>query len=253
MRDVVFHSAALGREIQYRVLLPSPVASEQKLPVVYLLHGNGGDFRDWSDYSDLSGFVHANLVLVMPQGDDSYYVNAIEHPANRYEDYIVGDILSNVEAKFRIEKGRANRAIIGVSMGGFGAIKIGLSHPDLFVFVGALSPAIDVTRRQFTVRRIQQSWALRSIFGPWGSEARSRNDPFIIARSEVPANAPYIYLSCGADESLLPANREFAAVLSEQHLPHEFHVVPGGHDWTQWNQVLPVMLRSLLQRVGHQN
>jgi putative tributyrin esterase len=138
-------------------------------------------------------------------------------------------------------------------MGGFGAIKIGLSHPDLFPFVAGLSPAIDVPRRQFSVRRIQQSWALRSIFGPWGSETRRRNDPFLIARSVALATAPYVFVSCGADESLLPATRDFAALLAAQHLPYEFHVVPGGHEWTQWNQVLPAMFKSLLQRIAHQN
>jgi dipeptidyl aminopeptidase/acylaminoacyl peptidase len=72
MRDVVFHSAALGREMQYRVMLPASIASQQKLPVVFLLHGGGGGFRDWSNYSEVARFTKANLVLVMPQGDYSY-------------------------------------------------------------------------------------------------------------------------------------------------------------------------------------
>jgi putative tributyrin esterase len=251
MRDVVFHSATLGREMQYRVMLPASVASQQKLRVVYLLHGGGGGFRDWSNYSDVARFTKADLVLVMPQGDYSYYVNAVEPPANRYEDYIVQDLLSDVEAKFPVAQGRANRAIIGVSMGGFGAIKIALSNPGLFAFAGALSPAIDVPRRPFSFRRVQQSRAMRSIFGPWGSDARRRKDPFLIARTVAPAKAPYLFVSCGADESLLPANREFAAVLAEQHLPYEFHVVPGGHEWTQWNKELAALFDSLFQRLGH--
>jgi S-formylglutathione hydrolase FrmB len=196
MHDVVFHSASLGREMRYRVVLAASIAPHQKLPVAYLLHGGGGDFRDWSNYSDVARFAEANLVLVMPEGDYSYYVNAVEHPADRYEDYIAQDLLSDVEARFPIAKGRANRAIVGVSMGGFGAIKI-------FAFAGALSPASDVAHRQFSIRRVQQSWALRSIFGPWGSDSRRRNDPFLIARSVAPASAPYLFLFCGADESLL--------------------------------------------------
>jgi S-formylglutathione hydrolase FrmB len=91
---------------------------------------------------------------------------------------------------------------------------------------------------------------MRSIFGTWGSETRRRNDPFLIARSVVPAQAPYLFLSCGADESLLAPNRQFAAVLAEQHLAHEFHIVPGGHEWAQWNKELPVLFDSLIQRVG---
>ena len=159
MRDVTFHSAALGREMWYRAVLPASIRPNEKLPVAYLLHGAGGDFRDWSNYSDVSRSAEANLVLVMPQGDYSYYVNAAERPADRYEDYIVQDLRADVEARFPIARDRSKRAIVGVSMGGFGAIKIALSHPELFTFAGALSPAIDVPRRQFSMRRIQQSRA----------------------------------------------------------------------------------------------
>jgi putative tributyrin esterase len=251
MRDVIFRSPALGREMRYRVLLPASVAAGENLPVTYLLHGGGGDFRDWSNYSDVARFAENKLVLVMPEGDYSYYVNAVERPADHYEDYIVRDLLADVEARFPIAKGRANRAIVGVSMGGFGAIKIALSHPDLFVFAGALSPAIDVPRRKFSLRRVQQSMALRSIFGPSGSTARRSNDPFLLALAVLPTNAPYLFLTCGEDESLLAPNREFAAELARQRLPYEFHVVPGGHEWTQWNKEVPMLFERLLAYVGH--
>jgi S-formylglutathione hydrolase FrmB len=252
LRDVVFHSVALDREMRYRVLLPASTASHQKLQVAYLLHGGGGGFRDWSNYSDVTRYAEANLVLVMPQGDYSYYVNAVERPRDRYEDYIVQDLLADVEARFPIAKGRANRAIAGVSMGGFGAMKIALSHPDLFAFAGAISPAIDVSRRAFSIRRVQQYRALSSIFGPSGSVTRHSNDPFFIARTVAAAKAPYLFLSCGDEESLLAANREFVAVLTEQHLPYEFHVVPGGHEWKQWNKQLPSLFERLLQYVGRE-
>jgi S-formylglutathione hydrolase FrmB len=238
--------------MRYRVALPVSIASHQKLPVVYLLHGGGGSFREWSNYSDVTRFAEASLVLVMPQGDYSYYVNAAERPGDRYEDYIVQDLLADVEAKYPIANGRSNRAIVGVSMGGFGAIKIALSHPDLFAIAGALSPAIDVPRRRFSIKRIQQYWAHRSIFGPWGSDARRRNDPFVLARSVDASKASYLFLTCGAGEGLLEANREFAAVLTEQHLQYEFHVVPGGHDWNQWNRQLPSLFERLLRCVGRE-
>jgi putative tributyrin esterase len=249
MRDVILHSVALGREMRYRVMLPNVIAPRHRLPVVYLLHGAGGDFRDWSNNSYVAQYAEAGLILVMPQGDYSYYVNAAEQPADRYEDYIVHDLLSDVETKLPIARSRANRAIVGVSMGGFGAIKIALSHPDLFAFAGALSPAIDVPRRPFSIKRIQQSWALHSIFGPWGGEARHGNDPFLIARTVTAAKAPYMFLSCGDGEGLLPVNREFAAVLSQQHLSYEFHVVRGGHDWEQWDRQLPSLFARLIQHV----
>jgi len=249
MRDEGFRSAALLRDMRYRVILPVAIAPGRKLPVVYLLHGADGDSRDWSNYSEVAQYAEAGLILIMPQGDYSYYVNAVKRPGDRYEDYIVQDLISDVEAKFPAARDRAHRAIVGVSMGGFGAIKIELTHPDLFVFAGALSPAIDVPRRPFSLRRINQSWEFRSLFGSSDSEERRSRDPFFIARKGNPDQAPYIFMTCGEGDSLLPPNREFAALLSQRRFASELQVLPGGQDWDQWSRQLPGLFESLKQHV----
>jgi putative tributyrin esterase len=248
LRDITFRSTALGRDMEYRVI--SPVEkSGRKLPVLYLLHGGGGGFRDWSNYSDVARLAESGLLLVMPEGESSYYTNAVDPPQNRFEDYITHDLITDVESRFPAASGRTNRAVIGISMGGFGAIKIGLRHPDLFFFVGGLSAAIDVPRRAFTFRRLQQSRHYNSIFGPSGSHTRRDNDPFVLVRSANPETAPYFFLTCGEQEGLLPANREFAALLAQQHFRCELHTVRGGHDWNQWNAWLPSVLHSLLDHM----
>jgi putative tributyrin esterase len=250
MRDVTFRSAALDRDMHYRVVLPANLTAGTKLPVVYLLHGGGGGFRDWTNFSDAASYAERGLILVMPEGDDSYYVNAAERQQDRYEDYIVKDLIADVESKFPVATGRANRAIIGVSMGGYGAIKLALSHPDLFVFSAGISPAVDVPSRPFSIKRISQWQHHRSIFGPWGGQAQRGDDPFVLARAADPAKMPYLFLSCGDQEGLLPANRNFAALLESHHFRYEFHVVPGGHDWNQWNQRLPDLFQSLGKHLG---
>jgi S-formylglutathione hydrolase FrmB len=83
MRDVVFHSVALNRDMPYRVVFPASIAAGHKLPVVYLLHGLGGGFRDWTNYSDVANFAEGGLILVMPEGDSSYYVNSAQRPQDR--------------------------------------------------------------------------------------------------------------------------------------------------------------------------
>ena len=164
MRDVAFRSAALDRDMQYRVVLPANIVAGRKLPAVYLLHGGGADFHSWTNDSDVSRFAEKGLVLVMLEGNSSYYVNASERPRDQFEDYIVNDLIADAESKFPIAVGRDHRAVIGVSMGGFGAINLSLKHPDLFAFAGALSPAVDVPSRPFSIKRIGQWREHSSIF-----------------------------------------------------------------------------------------
>jgi putative tributyrin esterase len=250
LRDVTFHSSALNRDMPYRVVLPSKVAPGQRLPVVYLLHGGGGGFRDWTNDSDVAHFAESGLILVMPEGASSYYTNAVDPPQDRYEDYIVGDLIADVESKFPVATGRASRALIGVSMGGFGAVNLALHHPDLFIFAGGLSSAIDVPRRAFSIKRLQQSRHYNSIFGSSGSQTRRDNDPFVLVRTARPETTPYLFLTCGEQEGLLPSNRDFAKLLEGRHFRYEFHTVPGGHDWNQWNAWLPTLFRSLAERMN---
>jgi putative tributyrin esterase len=249
MQDVTFRSVSLQRDMPYRVILPSNSPSNKKLATVYLLHGGGGDYRDWSNYSDVTRFAERGFVLVMPEGNSSYYMNAAERQQDRYEDYITRDLISEVEKRFPVPHDRANRALVGISMGGFGAVTLALKHPDLYVFVGGLSSAVDVPSRAFSMKRIGQYRAHAQIFGSWGSATRQANDPYFLAQSD-PANMPYLYLTCGDQEGLLPANRKLASLLQQSGFKYEFHAGPGGHDWNQWNQRLPTLFESLEQHLG---
>jgi len=249
LRDVTFRSSALFREMQYRVIFPENLSPGQRLPVVYLLHGGGGGYRDWSNYSDVARFAESGWLLVMPEGASSYYTNAVDPQQDRYEDYILHDLIRDVSSRFPVAEGRANRAIIGVSMGGFGAVNLALRHPDSFVFVGGISSAIDVPRRAFSIKRLRQSRHYNSIFGVHGSQNRRDNDPFILVRAADASTAPYFFLTCGEQEGLLPANREFASLLAQRHLRYEFHTVRGSHDWNQWNAWLPSVFQSLSEHL----
>jgi S-formylglutathione hydrolase FrmB len=134
-------------------------------------------------------------------------------------------------------------------MGGFAAIKLALSKPQLFFFVGAFSPSIDVLHRRFSVRRIGEWMRIRAIFGPMGSNSRQLMDPFMLVQLADPAATPYIYLGAGEQEPLLEPNRRFAARLKDRHFAYEFHTKPGGHDWGEWDAQIPGCFDSLLERL----
>jgi S-formylglutathione hydrolase len=253
MQDVTFFSAALQRKMPYRVFLPEKLVASERLPVVYLLHGGGGGYRDWSNDSDVARYAaqsdSGGLILVMPEGDSSYYMNAALAPEDRYEDYLVTDLIGDVEARFPAARGRKNRAIVGVSMGGFAAVKLALTRPELFVFAGGISPAINVPGRRFTWKRAEQSLRFRRIFGPWGSTTRQSSDPFALVKSADPRATPFLYLTAGEQEPLLDPNRRFASHLRDGRFTYEFHTKPGGHDWNEWDAQIPGCFESLLQHL----
>jgi putative tributyrin esterase len=176
-------------------------------------------------------------------------MNAVEATQDKYENYITQDLIADVEARFPAKKDRENRAIVGVSMGGFAAIEYALTRPDLFFFAGALSPAIDVPGRRFSVKHIEQWWRFRKIFGPVGSKERNAHDPFVLVQSANPQVTPYLYLTAGQQEPLLGPNRRFAARLKQRMFAYEFHTKPGGHDWTEWDTQIPGCFKLLLARL----
>lgn len=245
LRDVTFHSKALQRDMPYRVVMPSDPTTGKKLRTVYLLHGGGGGFRDWTNYSDVAKYAEDGLILVMPEGNSSYYANAATRPQDRYEDYIVKDLIEDVESKFPAIGGREGRAIAGVSMGGFGAINLALHHPQLYAFASGISAAIDVPSRPFSMKRWEQWRRFRAIFGPWEGSIQRSDDPFLLARSADVEKAPYFFLTCGEQEGLLGPNRRFASLLKERHFQYEFHTTPGDHNWKQWDEWLPKLFQSM--------
>jgi S-formylglutathione hydrolase FrmB len=251
MQDVTFFSTALNRETTYRVFLPRMLPTDQKFPVLYLIHGQGDNFTSWSNNTDVAHYVapegSTGLILVMPDCASSYCMNSATRPQDKYEDFMVHDLIADVESRFPAAPNRDNRAIIGISMGGFAAVKLALSHPDLFVFAGSLSGALDVPSRRFSFRQIGQWWRFRGIFGPSGSKTRLSSDPFQLIQTADPRPTPHLYLTVGENEPLLEPNQRFAERARALHFSSEFHTVSGTHTWTTWNSQIPDCFQSLLQ------
>src|SRR5262249_7908316 len=148
---------------------------------------------------------------------------------DRYEDFITQDLVNDVEQYYRVLGTRETRGIAGVSMGGYGAIKIALRHPQQYGFAASLSGPFDVTGRRFAARRFGQSLRLIRVFGFSGGPGRRDSDVFLLAQKTD--TAPYIYLACGRNEGLLEVNRSFDNLLTRRGLAHEYHESPGDHSW----------------------
>jgi putative tributyrin esterase len=242
-------SRMMGKEIPYRVVLPASYSTQEqkRYPVVYLLHGLTGHFNNWTEMAKLTEHVGKyELIVVTPEGGDGWYTDSVSIKDEKWESYIVQELIPEIEKKYRTLSNRDERAVAGLSMGGFGALKFGLKYPDKFVLAGSFSGALgaaEITEKQFP-GAIGKT--INGIFGPVDSVTRRSNDIFAIIRSLTPERMktiPFIYLDCGTEDFLFQNNREFVNLLIEKKVPHEFRELPGAHDWKYWDKQVQEFLK----------
>ncbi len=249
--DTELHSAVLGRDIHLRLIVPVNRASKSSLPVLYLLHGAGVNFRDWANNSDISAFAGEHqILLVMPDAAGTYYINEA-NGHGQYETAFIQEIMPEVHRLIPdAATTRERTGLAGISRGGFGAITLGLHHPERFSFLGDISGALDLTERPFRLRSPIQSYELRRRFGPDNSPTRRANDPFLLIGTVAKSDMPYVFISCGDRDTLLFVNRRFAGLLRSRSLAFGFDEVAGGHDWSTWNEQMPQFEHAVLAHLA---
>jgi len=240
-----FKSKSLGRDMKYRVWLPAGYANgTKKYPALYLLHGWSGDETNWSTLTKLAEYASdLPVIIVMPDGQNSWYVNSVSDEEEKFEDYLMRDLIEEIEHSWRIVPSREGRAIAGLSMGGYGAVKEALKHPEVFQVAASLSGAFNAGSPELERERADLRPSLVQAFGPEHSETRAQNDLFALAQKVDVKATPYLYIDCGnQDGSFLEPNRKLVAILSQRKLVYEYHEFPGVHDWQYWDKRLPAVL-----------
>ncbi len=221
-------SSVLGKQVAANVLLPN--TGRGPFAVMYLLHGLSDDHTIWLRRTRIESYIeNLPLIVVMPDGFRGFYTDNEAGPA--YGKYIGQELPDCIERLFPAKRTRAGRCLTGLSMGGYGAIRLALAHPDRFASAVSHSGAL--------------------MFGTV-PEARLEGDEFNRIRGKSPAGGahdlqyllkaakkaralPRIRFDCGTDDFLLSANRAFSAFLTRQKVAHEYAEYPGGHNWDYWD------------------
>jgi putative tributyrin esterase len=250
VKDFSFHSTSLERDMRYRVIFPRDYNRGGRFPVLYLLHGLYGDYLNWDTRTGLQNYAqNLRLLIVMPDAGDSWYTNSATVRADKFEDYVAKDLISEIDDKFPTIRNRDARAIAGLSMGGYGAIKLALKYPGLFVFAGSLSGALNAGQNLYA-QRPEFRAKLLEVFGPEGSTARADNNVFLLVSAPRQTRDPYFYLACGTSDFFLETNRAFVRQLSSRKIPYEYHETAGGHAWEYWDAAVQPMLRVIGRTVA---
>lgn len=245
---VALDSRLLSRPIPYRVALPPAAAAGVRFPVVYLLHGLDGDSSNWFEKTTVEETAAGlGLVVVTPEGGLGWYTDS---PGAPWERALLEEVLPDVERRFPVAVERAGRAIAGLSMGGYGALKIAWRQPDRFALAASISGLVAAPTHN--ERLDASTWPLlRDTIARTFADAETAraNDLFRLLREPRPAERPFLYLDCGLDDPFLAQNRELAALLVELKIPHEFRQRPGRHGWDYWGEQVHEVLRLAAKRL----
>jgi len=258
VRQASLASAALGREVRYVVDVPPSyeAAAGRRYPVVYALHGlfEGPGFWEGRGLAAILAELRAKglpeFLVVAVDGGNSFFVNA---KGGRYQDLVEQDLLAHVEATYRVARRRAGRALLGISMGGYGALNIAFKDPALVAAVATHSAMLleQVPSADQGARRGQMA-AFFNVFGdPIDLELWRANDPLARARSLDPKAAPALYLDCGAEDryGLANGHRGLHKLLEDRGVPHTFELPPGDHGYEFVRARIEKSLRFLGERL----
>ena len=238
-----YYSSALGKMTACNVIFPEETEHSGPYPTYYLLHGLSDDYSAWQRRTSIERYVQTlPLIVVMPDGGRGWYSHA--HQGYNYEDAIIRDCVGFVDRTFRSDARREARAIGGLSMGGYGALKLALQHPDLFGSANGHSGAYGFGHAQW---RTEESEFTR-IIGPQPSGGPL--DLWKIAADSGAPNRPALRIDCGTSDFLIEQNREFHTHLDELGIAHEYEEFPGAHDWAYWDKHVQSALRFHARHLG---
>ena len=249
-----FASPSLGKDVAYVIDLPASYATgDKKYPVIYALHGLFESSAFYERRGLAAAFAAArekgdlpDALVVTADGANSFYVNGA---AGAFEDMLAKDLVDHVEKTYRTLPGREGRALFGVSMGGYGALRLAFKYPDRYTAVVTHSAMVleKIPTAEDGARRGQMA-AFNRIFGdPIDAALWAANDPLQLASKADPKSTPALYFDCGSEDRfrLFVGNQDLHDKLAARGVKHEFGLYPGDHGYEYVKSVIDKSLRFL--------
>jgi putative tributyrin esterase len=263
VKTVEFTAPSVDRKMKYNIALPVKYdQTTDRYPVLYLLHGYTSNYTAWARLGAGDCARAYDLIVVMPDVGNSWYVNwakSEDGQKNQWEDFIIKDLIGHVDSTYRTIAKREGRAINGLSMGGYGALMLGLRHPDLFCSIGSESGAVGFAKQ--VAERLKDGKALPRRERPLSTEPDPKigiegfnsqverspkgkmwttaedcaaYDPFQLVLTVPADKLPHICIDCGTEDRLLGGSQEFLKLLMDKKIPFAYAQSHGEHKKTYW-------------------
>lgn len=229
-------STAMNRSIPAFVVLPDSYESsgEARFPVLYLLHGFGGDSSSWLKIKpDLRRLASLhNMIIVCPDGATAWYWDSPRDPGLKYQTYVSEELVGLIDSKYRTIPSRDGRAVTGLSMGGHGGLWLGINRSDVFGACGSMSGGVDI-------RPFPHSWHMARSLGEYADNKDVWDSHTVMnIVHKIRARPLRIIIDCGTSDFFYRVNEKLHEKLLYNNIPHDYITRPGAHDAKYWNNAI---------------
>lgn len=232
---VIIKSKAMHSKPKAVVVIPdSYQQTKSRYPVIYLLHGWSGSYRDWSQHMDLRPLADRyQFIIVCPDGGFAgWYLDSPLQKDSQYESYISQEVIHYIDKHYRTVAKAEGRFICGLSMGGHGAISLLAKHPDLYIGAGSMSGVLQLTTSS-------KKYGIAQLIGDYETTPETWENYSCLKLVENLAGLNKgIVIDCGVDDFTIITNRETHKRLIELGIAHDYYERPGGHSWSYWTNAL---------------
>jgi S-formylglutathione hydrolase FrmB len=255
LTEVKFFSETLTLGCAMYVLLPQrSLADAQNKPkkkfrTLYLLHGHSDDHTAWQRWTSIERYVEGlNLAVVMPAVHLSFYTDMVY--GGKYWQFISEEVPAVVRDLFPLSSDRKDNFVAGLSMGGYGAYKLALTHPGRYAAAASLSGAVDI-REVVKAHNdpANKAWLaeMRNVFGDLSKVPGSKHDLITLAKKVAKGHVkPRLYQCCGTEDPLHADNIRFRDAVRKLPLDLTYEEGPGEHVWAYWDKMIQNVLTWML-------
>lgn len=251
---VKFYSDCLKRRTTFEMIIPNDTwgdagENKGKMKTLFLLHGYTGNAWNWVPEYLAEKY---NFAIVLPNGENAFWLDGIS-TGHKFGTFIGKELVEYIRKTFGLAGSCEDTYIMGLSMGGFGALHTALSYPESFGKAAALSSALiihDIAGMKEGGGNDKANYEYyRECFGDLDKVTESDNNPEVLVKRLKTGGKklPQIYMACGTEDFLLENNRRFHNFLDELEIPHSYYESAGSHDMTFWNEYAVKFVKMMFE------
>jgi S-formylglutathione hydrolase FrmB len=230
-------SQSMDLKIKNVVILPADYDRKSDWPVLYLLHGYGGNHQSWlqikPELPELA--TRYGLMIVCPDGKNSWYWDNSVNPEIRYETVVARELTEYIDRNYKTLKDKTGRAVTGLSMGGHGGLWLGIRNQDIFGACGSTSGGVDI-------RPFPNNWEMKNVLGSYENNRERWDNHTVINQLHLIKPGFAIIIDCGTEDFFYDVNENLHKKMLYHNIKHDYIIRPGAHNGQYWSNSIEYQL-----------